>query len=179
MLNKPRALNPASEKDDYFFPRYRSIQISGSSCALLPVPTYLIRDKKPFYNETGARQKGTVARDTIMTGNDTPQDTGSDSSLKDADGDTSPCAPPISNTLERIVDQTDEMAHLNELVLLHLEKRGGFTTPEAYFTLVQPVLDLLEVEIRVRYYPGMTATEMKLVVQDWIDCEIAELRKSR
>jgi hypothetical protein len=80
--------------------------------------------------------------------------------------------------LERIVDQTDEMAHLNQLVLLHLEKCGGFTTPDAYFTLVQPVLDLLEVEIRVRYYPGMTTTEMKRVVQDWIDCEIAGLQTS-
>ena len=65
------------------------------------------------------------------------------------------------------------MNHLNELVLLHLEKCGGFTTPEAYFSLVQPVLDLLEVEIRVRYWPGMTKTDMKLVVQDWIDSEIA------
>jgi hypothetical protein len=71
------------------------------------------------------------------------------------------------------------MAHLNELVLLHLDKQGGFTTPEAYFAIVQPVLDLLEVEIGVRYHPGMTITEMKLVVQDWIDCEMAELRKSR
>jgi hypothetical protein len=83
------------------------------------------------------------------------------------------------NTLERIIDLTDEMAHLNQLVLLHLEKSGGFTTPEAYFILVQPLLDLLEVEIGVRYHPGMTTTEMKLVVQDWIDCEMAELRKSR
>ncbi|MDO9324114.1 MAG: hypothetical protein Q7T80_04055 [Methanoregula sp.] len=82
-----------------------------------------------------------------------------------------------SNSLERIIDLTDEMAHLNELVLMHLDKQGGFTTPEAYFAVVQPVLDLLEVEIGVRYHPGMTTTEMKLVVQDWIDSEMAELRK--
>lgn len=82
------------------------------------------------------------------------------------------------NSLERIIDLTDEMAHLNELILMHLDKQGGFTTPEAYFALVQPVLDLLEVEISVRYHPGMTTTEMKLVVQDWIDGEIAELRRS-
>lgn len=80
-------------------------------------------------------------------------------------------------TLERILDETDEMGHLNQLVLLHMEKNGGFTTPEAYFTLVQPVLDLLEVEIRIRYWPGMTKKDMKLVVQDWIDCEIAALHK--
>jgi hypothetical protein len=42
---------------------------------------------------------------------------------------------------------------------------------------VQPVLDLLEVEIRIRYKPGMNAQEMKLLVQDWIDKEIAELKK--
>ncbi|MFA6225387.1 MAG: hypothetical protein WC620_04180 [Methanoregula sp.] len=83
-----------------------------------------------------------------------------------------------SNSLERIIDLTDEMAHLNELVLLHLDKQGGFTTPEAYFAIVQPVLDLLEVEIGVRYHPGMTITEMKLVVQDWIDSDMAELRKA-
>ncbi|MEI7856158.1 MAG: hypothetical protein WCH85_01485 [Methanomicrobiales archaeon] len=84
-----------------------------------------------------------------------------------------------SNSLERIIDLTDEMAHLNELILMHLDSQGGFTTPEAYFATVQPVLDLLEVEIGVRYHPGMTITEIKLVVQDWIDCEMAELRRSR
>jgi len=93
-----------------------------------------------------------------------------------------PCDTPASEfsggvTLERIMDETDEMNHLNQLVLLHMEKNGGFTTPEAYFTLVQPVLDLLEVEIQVRYWPGMTKKDMKLVVQDWIDGEIASLQK--
>jgi hypothetical protein len=82
------------------------------------------------------------------------------------------------NSLERIIDLTDEMAHLNELIMMYLDKNGGFTTLEAYFALVQPVLDLLEVEISVRYHPGMTTTEMKLVVQDWIDGEIAELHRS-
>lgn len=114
-----------------------------------------------------------------MTGKDTPQDTGPDGNLKEVDGDTSSLKLSRGNTLERIIDLTDEMAHLNQLILLHLEKCGGFTTPEAYLTIVQPVLDLLEVEIGVRYHPGMTTTDMKLVVQDWIDSEIAELRKSR
>lgn len=72
----------------------------------------------------------------------------------------------------------DEMSHLNEFILCYIEKNGGFTTPEAYFSLVQPVLDLLEVEIRVRYYPGITKNELKLIVQDWIDCEIALLHKT-
>jgi hypothetical protein len=83
------------------------------------------------------------------------------------------------SSLERIIDITGEMAHLNDLVLLHLEKCGGYTTPEAYFKIVQPLLDLLEVEIGVRYRSGMTTKEIKLIVQDWIDCEIAVLRKSR
>jgi hypothetical protein len=82
-------------------------------------------------------------------------------------------------TLEHILDETDEMGHLNQFILLHVEKCGGFTTPEAYFSLVQPILDLLEVEIRVRYWPGMTKTDMKLVVQDWIDSEIALLQKEK
>jgi len=79
-------------------------------------------------------------------------------------------------TLESIIDLTGEMEHLNELVMLHLDKGGGFTCPSAYFTTVQPILDLLEVEIRVRYQPGMTKNEMKLVVQDWIDGEIHALQ---
>jgi hypothetical protein len=136
--------------------------------------------KDLFITKAGAIQQfsGIAERGNVMTGTDTPQDTGPDGNLGEVDGDASSSEPSGSNTLERIVDLTDEMAHLNQLVLLHLEKCGGFTTHESYFTIVQPVLDLLEVEIRVRYHPGMTTTEMKLVVQDWIDCEIAELRKS-
>ncbi len=93
--------------------------------------------------------------------------------------ESTPSEFPRSNSLERIIDLTDEMAHLNELVMMHLDKKGGFTTAEAYFAIVQPVLDLLEVEIGVRYHPGMTIKEMKLVIQDWIDAEIADLRKTR
>jgi hypothetical protein len=79
-------------------------------------------------------------------------------------------------TLERIVALTDELGHLNELVMLHLEKNGGFTSPAAYFTIVTPVLDMLEVEIRFRYRAGTSRDQMKLIVQDWIDKEIASLR---
>ena len=79
-------------------------------------------------------------------------------------------------TLEAIVELTGEIGHLNELVMLHLEKAGGFTTTSSYFATVTPILDLLEVEIRVRYRPGMTQNELKLLVQDWIDTEIAGLR---
>jgi hypothetical protein len=81
-------------------------------------------------------------------------------------------------TLENIIDRTGELEHLNELVMLQLNKAGGFTCTESYFSLVQPLLDLLEVEIRLRYYHGMSDQEMKLLVQDWIDKEIAELRKT-
>ena len=81
---------------------------------------------------------------------------------------------PQGMTLEAIVDLTGEMEHLNELVVLHIEKEGGFTSPDSYFAMVQPVLDLLEFEIKVRSCPGMTTQAMKLVIQDWIDEEIAE-----
>jgi hypothetical protein len=90
--------------------------------------------------------------------------------------DSFPSEMPSCMTLESIIDLTGEMEHLNELVMLHLEKGGGFTCPSAYFTTVQPILDLLEVEIRVRYQPGMTKNEMKLIVQDWIDEEIHSLQ---
>ena len=79
-------------------------------------------------------------------------------------------------TLENIIDLTGEMEHLNELVMLSLERDGGFTCTEAYFTTVQPILDLLEVEIRIRYRAGMSRNEMKRVIQDWIDSEIRSLQ---
>jgi hypothetical protein len=85
---------------------------------------------------------------------------------------------PTGMTLENIIDLTGELEHLNELVMLHLNKAGGFTSSESYFCTVQPILDLLEVEIRIRYHPGMNNQEMKLLVQDWIDQEIAELKKT-
>ena len=83
---------------------------------------------------------------------------------------------PATMTLENIIDLTGEMVHLNELVMIRLDKEGGFTTPEVYFAMVQPILDLLEVEIRVRYQPGMSKDGMKLIIQDWIDEEIRVLR---
>jgi len=84
---------------------------------------------------------------------------------------------PVGMTLEDIIDRTGELEHLNELVMLQLDKNGGFTCTESYFSVVQPILDLLEVEIRLRYYHGMSNQEMKLLVQDWIDQEIAVLKK--
>jgi hypothetical protein len=84
---------------------------------------------------------------------------------------------PVGMTLEDIIDRTGELEHLNELVMLQLDKNGGFTCTESYFSVVQPILNLLEVEIRLRYYHGMSGQEMKLLVQDWIDQEIAVLKK--
>jgi len=84
---------------------------------------------------------------------------------------------PVGLTLENIIDLTGELEHLNELVMLQINKAGGFTCTESYFSTVQPILDLLEVEIRIRYHHGMNHQEMKLLVQDWIDKEIAELKK--
>jgi hypothetical protein len=84
---------------------------------------------------------------------------------------------PVRMTLEQIIDLTGQLEHLNELIVLRLRKTGGFTCTESYFTTVQPVLDMLEVEIRFRYQPGMTTQQITLIVQDWIDQEIAALQK--
>lgn len=81
-------------------------------------------------------------------------------------------------TLETIIDFTGQLEHLNEMVMLRLEKTGGFTSAESYFSVVQPILDLLEIEIRFRYRAGMTCQEMTLIVQDWIDREIREMKKT-
>lgn len=78
-------------------------------------------------------------------------------------------------TLESIIDSTGEFEHLNELMRLSLDKFGGFKGTDEYFKTVTPILDLLEVEIRVRYRSGMTIKQMKLVIQDWIDKEISGL----
>jgi hypothetical protein len=83
---------------------------------------------------------------------------------------------PGTMTLEAIVDVTGEFEHLNELVMLQIKRSGGLNCIEDYFSAVTPILDLLEVEIRVRYAPGMTKKQMKLFIQDWIDGEIAALR---
>lgn len=83
---------------------------------------------------------------------------------------------PVNMTLETIIDLTGEMEHLNQLVLLSLDRDGGFTSTEAYLATVQPIFDLLEVEIRFRYRAGMSKNEMKLIIQDWIDGEIRALQ---
>jgi hypothetical protein len=85
---------------------------------------------------------------------------------------------PSGMTLEDVIDVTGELEHLNELVVLSLEKSGGFTCTESYFSIVQPLLDLLEVELRVRCTSGMTQQQVKLIIQDWIDEEIADLRRA-
>ena len=85
-------------------------------------------------------------------------------------------AVPAALTLEQIIDLTGELEHLNELVLIHLEKNGGFKGQQSYFTIVTPVLDNLEIVIRQKYLPGMSRNEIKLVIQDWIDGEIAGFR---
>ncbi len=83
---------------------------------------------------------------------------------------------PEKMTLELIIDSTGEFEHLNELIMLQIEKCGGFKGIEEYFKIVTPTLDLLEVEIRVRYTPGTTKKQMKLIIQDWIDKEISGIR---
>jgi hypothetical protein len=86
---------------------------------------------------------------------------------------------PAGLTLENIIDLVEEFEHLNELVMLQLEKAGGFSSPESYFDTVHPILDLLELEIRIRYHTGMGKQEMKLLIQDWIDEEISHLKSVR
>lgn len=83
---------------------------------------------------------------------------------------------PGAVTLEHLVTLTGEMEHLNELVVLHVERSGGFSSTESYFALVMPVLDRLETEIRLRCNDSMSKDQMKLIIQDWIDQEIVRLR---
>lgn len=111
--------------------------------------------------------------DIMMPDHDPEDDANSQGNEKQVSEDVFMSGIPQGMTLETIIDLTGELEHLNELVMHHLEKEGGFTSPPSYFAAVQPILDLLEFEIRFRYCPGMTRQEMKLLVQDWIDEEIA------
>jgi hypothetical protein len=108
-----------------------------------------------------------------MADTDQPEENGEPSD------NSSPCNPDQSLrgvTLEAIIDITGEFEHLNELVARHIEKSGGLKNTDDYFTIVTPILDLLEVEIRVRSVHGLTIKRMKLIIQDWIDKEIADIK---
>lgn len=80
-------------------------------------------------------------------------------------------------TLEQIMEMTGELGHLHELVMIHIEKNGGFTSAEAYFKTVRPILDLLEVEIRFRCQGDMTQEQVKEIIKLWIDQEIKECKQ--
>ena len=116
---------------------------------------------------------------TDQSAGDTPEKEHCISDIPVEAGDAFRSEVPVGMTLESIINLTDEFEHLNELVVLHLGRSGGFTCTESYFTIVTPLLDLLEAEIRFRYHEGMSRDQMKLVVQDWIDKEIAGMQHGR
>jgi hypothetical protein len=84
--------------------------------------------------------------------------------------------PVFGMTLEEIIDASGEFEHLNELVVLHIKRSGGLKNPDEYVTVVTPILDLLERKIRMCSVQGITKQQMKLIIQDWIDKEIAETK---
>jgi len=67
---------------------------------------------------------------------------------------------------------TGELEHLNELVMLHVEKSGGFSGTSLYFMLVTPILDQLENEIRSQCSCDMTTDAIKEIIHVWIDRQI-------
>ena len=78
-------------------------------------------------------------------------------------------------TLEEVVTMTGELEHLNELVMLHVEKSGGFSGTSLYFMLVTPILDQLENEIRSQCSCDMTTDAIKDIIHVWIDQQIARV----
>ena len=113
-----------------------------------------------------------------MDDNAKTSESGENTAKKESsDPGVAPCQPSSQElitgmSLEKIIEITGEFEHLNELVMLHLQQAGGFTSVDEYFRIVQPILDLLELEIRVRCNVGLNQQQMKLVIQDWIDQEI-------
>jgi hypothetical protein len=70
---------------------------------------------------------------------------------------------------------TGELEHLNELVMLHVEKSGGFSGTSLYFMLVTPILDQLEDAIRSQVSCDMTTDAIKEIIHVWIDQQIARV----
>jgi len=123
-------------------------------------------------NRAGRHMHGTISMpDNEPDGHDIP-----DSGAGFVDRDVLQSQAPAAFTLEKLIDITGELEHLNELVMIHLGREGGFTGRQSYFAIVTPVLDNLETAIREQYRPGMDHSEIKLLIRDWIDREIAGLR---
>ena len=74
-------------------------------------------------------------------------------------------------TLQALVEGTGELEHLNTLVLRHLEQ-AGWTGTDNYFTLVRPLLDEMERDLRERLSPDMSPEEVKQIIHDWIEAEL-------
>ena len=113
-----------------------------------------------------------------MTTNNSGENSETEIRVTDLSETNGPCTPDNRKgiTLEALVTMTGEMEHLNDLVLLHVAHSGGFTGTASYFAIVTPVLDLLEKEIRIRYYDGISKDHLKHIIQVWIDKEIAGMK---
>lgn len=111
-----------------------------------------------------------------MADTNQPQEVGEPEGTKPQSGTANADHSVTGMTLEEIIDASGEFEHLNELVILHIKRSGGLKSPDDYFTLVTPILDLLEREIQVCSVQGITKQQMKLIIQDWIDKEIAEIK---
>jgi len=83
----------------------------------------------------------------------------------------------VKMSLGEIIETTGETEHLYELVSLVIDRAGGYTTDEAYFATVHPILDLLEIEILIRCKSRMSRDGLKRVIRNWIDSGIREIRK--
>jgi hypothetical protein len=115
-------------------------------------------------------------QDKPMADTNRPMKDGEPEGSKPQPGSTNADHSVFGMTLEEIIDASGEFEHLNDLVMLQIRKSGGLKSPDDYFTLVTPMLDLLEREIRVCSVQGITKQQLKLIIQDWIDKEIAEIK---
>jgi hypothetical protein len=111
-----------------------------------------------------------------MADTNQPLKDGEPKGTKPQPGSTNADHPVFRMTLEEIIDASGEFEHLNELVVLHINRSGGLKNPDDYFTVVTPILDVLERKIRMCSVQGITQQQMKLIIQDWIDMEIAEIK---
>jgi len=84
--------------------------------------------------------------------------------------------PPVPMMIERVIDLTGEFHHLVELIDLRLGGAGCDINSPAFYRIVTSILTELDREIRTRVHPGMDFTEMRLLVQDWIDADIRRVR---
>ncbi len=87
-------------------------------------------------------------------------------------------------SLENVLKETGELDHLYRLVELKRQSISVEADDQAelaekiFLMVINPLLEELEAYLRDAMHPGMAAPEVKMLVSDWIDGQMALLVRS-